>query len=55
MEHKTLRWKNAQKLKEFKDELHRSPKGPDGFVFATIKLPEITSGMDEKDFRKARR
>lgn len=27
----------------------------EGKVFATIKLPEIMTGMDEKDFRRERK
>jgi hypothetical protein len=29
-----------------------NPESRDATVFATIKLPEILSGMEEKDFKK---
>lgn len=33
-------------------QIIENPESKENTVFATIKLPEILSGMEEKDFKK---
>ena len=40
--------------KEYKELIDKNNGEERKLVFATIKLPEILSGMDENDFRKIR-
>ena len=47
----SLRSTVREKQMKFKQAIE-NPENGSAAVFATIKLPEILSGMEEKDFKK---